>query len=63
MSAGNSSSWSTTVRNAALTLLLAVVVVFVAWQLLKQILVPLIVLLCVIGITRVALGAFRRDRW
>ena len=56
-------SWTNALSKAAWTLLLAVIVAFVAWQLLKQLVVPLVILLALVGITRVALGAFRRDTW
>ena len=59
----NESHWTNTLTKATWTVLFAAVGVFFAWQLLKQLLVPIIVLLFLIGIARVALGVFRRDKW
>ena len=56
-------SWASALSKSAWTLLVAAIVVFVAWQLLKQLVVPLVVLVALVGIIRLALGAFRRDSW
>jgi CHASE2 domain-containing sensor protein len=56
-------SWTSALSKSAWTLLVAAIVVFVAWQLLKQLVVPLVVFLALVGVIRLALGAFRRDSW
>jgi CHASE2 domain-containing sensor protein len=56
-------SWADALSKAAWTLLLSAVVVFVAWQLLKQLIVPLVIIVALLGIIRVAVGAHRRDGW
>ena len=59
----NSGGWTNAVSKAAWTLLLAVLVIYVSWQLVKQLLAPLVILLCLVGIIRFALGLPRRDKW
>jgi CHASE2 domain-containing sensor protein len=56
-------SWTNALSKSAWTLLVAAIVLFVAWQLLKQLVVPLVVFLALVGIIRIALGVFRRDGW
>lgn len=56
-------SWTATLGKAAWSLLLAAVAVFIAWQLLKQLVVPLIVIVALVGVFRLALGMYRRDGW
>ena len=56
-------SWSTSISKAAWTLLLAAIAVFIAWQLLEQLVVPLVVIVALITIFRIALGNFRREGW
>jgi hypothetical protein len=56
-------SWSNALSKSAWTLLLAAIVIFVAWQLLKHLVVPLVVFVALVGVIRVALGVFRRDSW
>jgi CHASE2 domain-containing sensor protein len=56
-------SWTSGLTKAAWTLVVAAVLVFVAWKLLERVLGPLLVVLALIGIYRIALGVFRRDQW
>ncbi len=56
-------SWMNSVRQAARTLLFVAVAAFVAWQLLRQLLVPLVVIVMLFAIIRVAVGWSRRDGW
>lgn len=56
-------NWTAAVTKAAWTLLLVAVVAFVAWQLLRQLLVPLVVLVALVFILRLAVGVVRRSRW
>ena len=56
-------SWTATLSKAAWTLLLATIAMFIAWQLLKQLVVPLIVIVALVGVFRLALGMYRRDGW
>ena len=59
----NESHWTNGLTKATWTLLFTALTAFVAWQLLKQLLVPLVVVLVLVGIIRVALGVSRRDGW
>jgi len=56
-------SWTSGLVRAAWTLVLAAVLAFVAWELLKRVLGVLVVGLVLVGVYRLALGAFRRDHW
>jgi hypothetical protein len=52
------------ISRAAWTLLLVTIVVWIAWQLLQQLLVPLITVLALVGLYRLTLGLFRGGgRW
>jgi CHASE2 domain-containing sensor protein len=59
----NDSHWTNTLTKATWTIMFAAVGVFVAWQLLKQLVVPLLVVVCLICVLRLALGVSRRDGW
>lgn len=56
-------SWTGALTKAAWTLLLTAVAVFIAWQLLKALLVPLIVVLALVGVMKLAVGVRNRDGW
>jgi hypothetical protein len=56
-------SWTGGLTRAVWTLALAAVLTFVAWQLLKRVLGPLLIVLAVIAVYRIALGVFRRNQW
>lgn len=57
-------SWTSMISRAAWTLLLVTIVVWIAWQLLQQLLVPLITVLALVGLYRLTLGLFRGGgRW
>jgi hypothetical protein len=60
---GNTQGWTTAVSKAAMTLLLAAVVVFVAWMVFKIVIVPLVVIVVLLGIIRMALFGRRSDDW
>jgi branched-subunit amino acid transport protein len=55
--------WTNTLARAAMTLLVAAIVAYAAWWLLRQLIVPIIVGLALVGIYRIALGVFRRGGW
>jgi hypothetical protein len=57
------SSWTSTVSKAALTILLVAAVAYGAWWLLRGLIVPLIVLVVLIAIFRLAFGSFRHERF
>ncbi len=63
MSGQSPQSVSDAVVRAASTLLLAAIAVFVTWQLLEQFIVPLVIVVALVGIVRLALGMSRRDGW
>lgn len=56
-------SWIGRLGKAAWTVVVAAILVFVAWQLLKRVLGPLIVVLVLIGVYRIVLGQFRKGQW
>jgi hypothetical protein len=56
-------SWTNAMSKAAWTLLLVAVAVFIAWQLLKQLVVPLLVLVGLFAIYRIVFGGTRRNGW
>jgi hypothetical protein len=58
-----SPSWTGGLTRAAWTLVLAAVLTYVAWQLLKRVLGVLLVVLALIVVYRIALGVFRRNQW
>jgi len=60
---GTNGNWMTTLTRAAWTLLFVAVIAYVAWQLLRVVVVPLIVLVILIGIIRFALVGRRNDHW
>jgi Na+/glutamate symporter len=55
--------WTAAVRKAAWTLLLVAAVAYVVWWALKELLVPLLVIIALVGILCLAVGWFQRDRW
>jgi hypothetical protein len=59
----NSQHWTSLVTKAAVTLLIAALVAYAAWWLLRQLIAPIVILFALIGIYRLALGMVRRDRW
>jgi hypothetical protein len=56
-------SWTNGLTKAAWTLVVAAVLAFVAWELLKRVLGALLIILALIVIYRIALGVFRKDQW
>lgn len=60
---GGRGSWTSAISRAAWTLLLVAAIVWIAWQLLQQLLVPLLTILALVMVYRLALGLFRRDQW
>ena len=56
-------SWTSGLTKAAWTLVLAAGLTFVAWELLKRVLGPLLIVLAVLTVYRIALGVFRKDQW
>lgn len=56
-------SWTSAISRAAWTLLLVAVIVWISWQLLQQLMVPLLTILALVAVYRIALGLFRRDPW
>ena len=57
------SGWTNTVMKAAMTLLVVALVAYAAWWLLRQLLVPIVIVLALVGIFRLASGGFRRRGW
>ncbi len=55
-------SWTGQIWRSGLTLLFTMVVLFIAWELASRLLGPLIIMLMLLGIIRLAFG-FRRSRW
>ena len=60
---GSGEHWSSTLTRAAWTLLFVAIAAYVAWQLLRVLIVPLIVVLLLVWIIRYAIGGGRIDRW
>jgi hypothetical protein len=60
---GNTQGWTTAVSKAAMTLLLAAVVVFIAWTIFKIVLVPLVIIVALIGIIRMAVLGRHHTDW
>jgi hypothetical protein len=56
-------SWLDRLQKSSFELLLAVIALVVAWQLLRQLLVPLVVIASLAFIIRLAVGWSRRDGW
>jgi hypothetical protein len=56
-------SWTSGLTKAAWTLVLAAGLTFVAWELLKRVFGPLLIVLAVLTVYRIALGVFRKDQW
>lgn len=56
-------SWTGGLTKAAWTLVLAAGLTFVAWELLKRVLGPLLIVLALIVVYRIALGVFRKNQW
>ena len=48
---------------SALTVLFAIVVIYIAWQLIQSLLGPLIMVVVVLGIIRLAVGWRSRSGW
>lgn len=55
--------WTRALTKAALTLLIAAFVAYVAWWLLRQLIDPIVVVLALVVIYRLALGGVRRRGW
>lgn len=55
--------WTNAVTKAAVTLLIAAFSAYAAWWLLRQVIVPIIVVFALVGIYRLALGGARRRGW
>lgn len=58
-----SDSWRDRLQKSSFELLLAVIALVVAWQLLRQLLVPLVVVASLALVIRLAVGWSRRDSW
>ena len=56
-------SWLDRLQKSSFQLLLAVVALVIAWQLLRQLLVPLVVITGIVLVIRLAVGRFQRSRW
>lgn len=56
-------SWLDRLQKSSFELLLAVVALVIAWQLLRQLLVPLVVIVVLVAIIRLAVGWSRRGGW
>ncbi len=56
-------SWLDRLQKTSFELLLAVVALVVAWRLLRQLLVPLVLIVMLVCIVRLAVGWSRRDGW
>jgi hypothetical protein len=56
-------SWLERLQRSSFQLLLAAIALMIAWRLLRQLLVPLVVIAVLLGILRLALGWWRRDSW
>ena len=56
-------SWTSTLMRAAWTVLFVAIAVYVAWQLLRVLIVPLVVLLLLVGIIRFAIVGRCNDQW
>ena len=52
-----------TLTKAAVTLLMAAFVAYAAWWMLRQLVVPIVVLIVLVGICRMAFSGFRRRGW
>ena len=57
------SNWMNTLTKAAVTLLMAAFVAYAAWWMLRQLVVPIVVLIVLVGICRMAFSGFRRRGW
>jgi hypothetical protein len=57
------SGWTKTVTKAALTLLIAAFVAYAAWWLLRQLIVPIVAVLALVGIYRLAFSGVGRRGW
>ena len=55
--------WTNAVVKAAVTLLIAAFIAYAAWWLLRQLLVPIVVVVALVGIYRLAFGGVRRRGW
>ncbi len=55
--------WTNIVTKSAVTLLIAAFVAYAAWWVLRQLIVPIVVVFALGLIYRIALGLFRRERW
>ncbi len=60
---GSGGSWSSSLMRAAWTVLFVAIVAYVAWQLLRVVVGPLIVVLVLVGIIRFAIVGRRGDHW
>lgn len=56
-------SWLDRLQKGSFALLVAVIALVIAWQLLRQLLVPLVVIVVLVGVIRLAVGWSRRDSW
>lgn len=56
-------SWLDRLQKTSFELLLAVIALVIAWQLLRQLLVPMVVIVMLVGVIRFAIGWSRRDGW
>ena len=60
---GQGGNWSSTVTRAAWTVLFVAIAAYVAWHMLRVVIVPLIVVLALVGIIRFAIVGRRNDYW
>lgn len=63
MSSRDPSGLTDELWRASLTVLMAAVAVFIAWQLIEQFIGPLIVIVMLLGIIRLAFGVRSRRGW
>lgn len=63
MGARNSGSFIDQLWRSALTVLFTMAVIFMAWQLMQHLIVPLIVIVVLLGIIRLAFGWRSHNDW
>jgi NhaP-type Na+/H+ or K+/H+ antiporter len=61
--ANEPSSWLNTITKATWTILFTAIGAFVAWQLFRRLLPALLVIAGLLFVYRMAIGAWRRNRW
>lgn len=56
----NPERWTDSLWRAVLVVLVAAGGVYLAWQLLRVVLGPLVIVACLVGVIRLAVGGYRR---